>query len=459
MKTKSFLCRWMIFAVCLLPHSGDAQCPSFVKRAAIEGNPGNLPSGWFVYSKADAKGIYWSPLKSFSETLIPGTNDLVSWRAKISDDGKWILAGFDKTSGGELRLFKRDGTGMTVVPTNAPVANPVSGFVRNGPKGTEIFYGVTGTGIRGMAVNLTGATPLFGATRLIINCLIGGDQWHGIGISGNHAAANYGFICMDFVRIQSCVWQMVTIPNGGNGTADSYANRWPYTYNADSVDYSCNIDLSWDGAIMAHNPGKGWVVPPFGDTCFPVWDGAVNGDHKGPVLLPFVESSQPPMSMRDFYYQKSVSVNWTLPRFRGFTSDESGFNQWAFGNNPDYLIGMHTNIPSATNMNEWGAWMVQWKTNTWTRVTSPTTQALWPAFNLDSGQVNCDNIPGIPASRWTADRPRLVMKGGSQHRIEIVAPVAPAGSSAGISIFDLRGRLLRRIDAVIAAPPAGYTGL
>jgi len=442
------LCGLLSFSLCAGYHTANAACPAFIKKTAIEGAQSALPSGWFAYSKNDVNGIFWSPLKSFSETLIPGTSDAPSWRVEISSDGKWLLAGFDKTSGGELRMFKRDGSAMTVVITGAPVDRPVSGFVRNGPKGTEIFYGIKGTGIRGMAVNLTGAAPAFGATRLIIDCLFGSEQWPGIGISGSHAAANNGDDCMgDWTIIKSRLLQMVTIPNSGNGTANVINNRWPYTV-PEAADYGCNMALSWDGTLVCHNPGMGWADA--GDTCFPIWDGGAGSfDHKGPVVVPFMESNQPVMSFHDYYYQKTVSVNWTLNRFRIGSCDESGFEHWYFGNTNAYLMSRRANIPSASNLQEWGAWMVELKTNTWTRVTPANVQAKWPAFQLDSGQAIVEE--GAPRAQGSHAVDVRVSVRGDQ-RIEISFAGATAPQNAVISIHDLHGALLRRIDAVDRRP-------
>jgi hypothetical protein len=162
-----------------------------------------------------------------------------------------------------------------------------------------------------------------------------------------------------------------------------------------------------------------------------------------------MESNQPVMSFHDYYYQKTVSVNWTLNRFRLGSCDESGFEHWYFGNTNAYLMSRRANIAAASNLQEWGAWMVELKTNTWTRVTPANVQAKWPAFQLDSGQA----VVAEEASHPDLSRPadvRVSVRG--DRRIEISFAGATAPRNAVISIHDLHGALLRWIDAAAGRP-------
>ena len=240
-----------------------------------------------------------------------------------------------------------------------PLGDIICGFVRAGPRRTEVYYRTAGA-LMATQVDMRGATPLFGEHRVLANFpfpqTLGPGE--GSGVAASHVWGNYNNVA-----------RMLTVPQDGNGVGSEQ-----HLFNATGeMNYSCANTISPDGSMAAQNPGEN----NDGSGCIPIagpgW--SLNSNHKGFVVLPFLESAEPSVSWLDMYRQKALSVNWCPNRFRYGAYNESGFVRWYFGNNDEYLIGAR----NAGQEGVFGAWVVHWPSNTWTLVTPEGTQVDEPA--------------------------------------------------------------------------------
>ena len=169
----------------------------------------------------------------------------------MSDDGAWLLCSCaaqpsespqEKPSGRGRRLIlaRTDGSCRVEVPTDkdGPESLLPSGFYRQSPYGSEIFYSCSNSRVLARAVDVSGSPPRFGAERVIC----AGIAWDGddaMAVSGSHLHGRLGELS-----------RYVTIPDGGTGTAGP-DNLWRFTGKSK---FGCAVTLSHDGRLAISNP-------------------------------------------------------------------------------------------------------------------------------------------------------------------------------------------------------------
>jgi hypothetical protein len=364
----SALAAGLLLGAAALP--ATAQCPAYTHKDSLLGRPALLPDGFFVYGLNNALGLYKSPVRTFTPTLVPNTQNDSARSIEISDDGNWII--YRSKPAIAAYVIKTDGTKKTAVPMTGVASGMPKyvGFYRNSPYGAEVFCYIAKGRVDAMKVDFSSGTPVFSNQRTILQ------------ISGTTLTNEIEF--MD--------WQMAvagdqlviragtggdrmtyyTIPNGGKGTAgDAHQFYWkndspPQNY------YGCSITMSHDGSMVAFNPGwegNGACVPNKYSSPAPM-------DHKGFCITPFRRTGvSPAMTWNENVDVYGTSINWAPNEFRFGQYWEVDFIQWYFANNSDYLIGVLRGDLSPVK----GMWVVEWKTNRWTLVT-PRTQEV-PAFD------------------------------------------------------------------------------
>lgn len=343
-------------------------CPTYTKKTAIEGEITQIPSGIVVSAVYFKKGLYKSALGQNTPVLIPGTeNDQNCNSVHISPDGKWLVY-----NQGGPKVIGIDGKFKTSVPgTGASGSEGAVTIWWNSPKGgDEIVYRKTGDKVV-HAIGITwGANgPVFGTDRKIAEFT--SSLEFSMGVAKNHM----------FVRINDNKYapQFITIPDNGNGVATD-ANRWVMK---DPPSFGCMTTLSPDGTKAVYNTGYTYW-------CDCVMDEACYYRHQSFVVLPFKEQTDPAISwVKDFIKLTATSINWAPAKymFRDSLNRSSDFKNWNFTNNEDYVVGDH--IGAKTVVDSGSVWLVNWKTNTWTKVLSmPGSMFGFPSVWIDkSGSV------------------------------------------------------------------------
>jgi hypothetical protein len=349
------MARTAIAAAILLCTAGSAlyaACPSSVKKTAIVGAQANLPNGFVVYGLRSGNGVYKSSLRQFAQTLIPNTGSDRATYPALSADGAWLVYAAQTS----LYVIGVDGAHRTKVPT--VTISGLNGFFcgiyRQSPKGTEIFYRETSTRLRAIAITWGANGPSFGADRLI-GQFSSPILWNA-GVATNHI----------FTRVDPRT-QFATIPDGGNGTAGDNT-LWQFT---GAVDQGCEETISFDGRITCHNPG--FVNQT---ECIPNEVGGMR--HKGFVLLPFKENTDPPLDWTAFMMNNSISVNWCPVEYRIGSLNDIDFGEWNYTNDTSYVVGSLKGALATVK----GAWLVHWPSNTWILLTGASANVAYPAVYI-----------------------------------------------------------------------------
>ena len=357
-----------------------AETPAWLKRDhVVAGAPASAPEGTIYYVLGERvtegkkvfhrklPGIHRSPVREHRSEKIAGTErDFEVLHIDVSDDGAWLLYSCatqpseipqEKPSGRGRRLIlsRTDGNYRVEVPTDkdGPESLLLSGFYRQSPCGSEIFYSHSNSRILARTVDLSADPPRFGTERVIC----AGIAWDGddaMAVSGSHLHGRLGELS-----------RYVTIPDGGRGTAGP-DSLWRFT---GKNKFGCAVTLSHDGRLAISNPTQLEKVagcpPP--DRTFPIW-------HRGFVVLPFKENADRSMDIADYYFGETISANWVFATMRPGHHD---FSEWHATNHGEYVVGREISSPPA-----YGCWLVHWPTNTWTRLTPPETVVLGPAAHL-----------------------------------------------------------------------------
>jgi hypothetical protein len=327
-------------------------CPSYTHKEDVQtGNPGDLPEGYFVFDRDSIPGLYKSPLRSFTSSLIPNTKNNFPRSISISNDGRWIF--FVDFGSGIPYLIRANGCDKTKVPTTGVPAGEFypGGFYRNSPYGNELFYLAGAREIHAIGVTFTSGSPVFGVDRTIARlqalCLdplfttqyaVCGDRIFGQVnpmVNDSTVIARTGFL---------------TIPEGGTGTAtDADVYKWA----DDDYHYieGCGHTMSFDGSYALANAG------PFFYTY-----GCIPTGHKGFYITPFRRKNDPPLNLYTEHILKfGTSINWCPERYRNGDGDFWG---WYFTNDNRYVAGRMLSI-------DWnsGGWIIDWRNNRWTMVT------------------------------------------------------------------------------------------
>lgn len=401
-----------------------ADTPAWLKRdTVIAGSPKDAPDGVVFYYLGERvvegrrtfhqhlPGIYCSPIRQYRPAPVGGTEkDYEIAHMGVSDDGEWLLYSCTAAPaaqpqenisgvGRRLVLCRADGGVRADVPTgrDGPESLLLSGFYRQSPFGSEIFYSRNNSTILARRVDWTSTPPRFGAERVICS----GIAWDGddsMAVSGSHLHGRLGELS-----------RYVTIPEDGRGTAGP-DNLWRFTGKSK---FGCAVTLSHDGRLAISNPTQLDKVDryPTPGKIFPIW-------HRGFVVLPFKEDKDPSLDIADHYFKETVSANWVFAAMRPGNHD---FSQWRATNHNEYVIGRQISRPST-----YGCWLVHWPTNTWTRLTPPEAVVMGPAAYL----LKATSASAIeaPQSRPAAPPDRVGNPSGQDPRHPAVRPPACAPS-------------------------------
>jgi len=355
---------------CSLEH---LYCPSYThKNDAISGRQSDLPPGFFVYSYEydpanQVKGLYISDIRNFSPSIIPNTENEVPRSIKISDDGKWILY----VNGYDAYVISIDGSKKYKAPLSGAQVLMVD-LYRNGPNGTEICYTTTDTvrqEIYAIQVSLDSVAS-FGAIRTLAD------------LTGSFRLEPYYPISVvkdQILSAFSLLWQgayvlrmgFLTIPDGGRGLAlPQHMYKWANEVGKQV--WGCNSTMSHDGSQCVYIPGNAGMGGLGGGmgTCIPP-------EHRGFVVTPFRRVTDTAITMDDHIDKYGLSINWCPPQYNFGTWDQMDFRSWYFGNNNSLVIGCQSGTLAPVK----GIWMVDWKSNVWTRLNPPDSiiPADWPA--------------------------------------------------------------------------------
>jgi hypothetical protein len=342
-----------------------AACPAWVKKDQVTtGSLANAPTGWYIYSRSDMNGLFKSTLKSFSQQQIPNTQNDKPICVEMTYDGQWIV--YLNTNDVTIYVIKNDGTQKTEVPVTGVDNNyPRStGFYVNSSNQLEIIYLATSLVVRSVAVNLTSGTPQFGATRDLADLSNGEnglifevETWNTtIHACRNHLIAQgldtYG------PKPQRYYPLFITIPNNGAGTATA-SDIWMFNDLPDTSIYGCGMTLTADGSKLLYNPGSQ------GDpACIPNRESHL--DHKGFVIVPFYETSAPQMGRDELIMSHGISANFCPVDYRFGIHTDVDFTEWMLTRNSRFVVG----LLQGDMVDEPGAWLVDWQSNTWTQLTS-----------------------------------------------------------------------------------------
>lgn len=470
---------FLITASLLLPSMIHGQCPGYThKDDVVEGSPSSLPSGWCVFAKDHQSGLYKSNIGSFSESLVPNTDGEKPRSIDISDDGQWIvyIDESDQNSGAPY-LIKVDGSGKTTVPAQVisgtwktAHGEPKNiGFLRQSPKGTELFYidyyfkGVSR--MRAIQVDLSGAVPQFGTDRIIAEIFDSSGTAPDTAYFWPHGGTQVNCVVKDqifayLIQIHDGVEALrngfITIPDGGNGTAGptdifQWANdtyRPAAANNADDTWWGCAQTMSHKGRYCLANSGY------IGSSCVPnKRDTSIDKmDHKGFYITRFIRSNELPIPIDDQIDNEAygVSINWCPVRLRHGSWDDVDFNYWNFSNSSSYVIGTLSGnlIDSLGETNS--LWVVHWATNTWTKITpsSVTDQMYDPAMYItDPESVRSAAFSAVGFAR----------DGNQILNLAVTRQVKLGASDKGVWLFSLSGRYIwswHRLSAGTAASVA-----
>lgn len=332
-----------------------SNCPiSTHKNDAKMGAQEALPQGYFVYSASPSEmGLYASPINSFLPKLIPNTNEDHIRNMSISNDGNWIC--YVDLSRNRVCLITKYGCKKAVVPlNNCDLGYPmIAGFRRGLEPISEIYYLSDHWTLRCLKVDFSSSSPIFSNDRIIaklsspytfnangnVHISVVKDQIFGGTERTINSSINYSS-------------NYITIPNQGLGIA---SNSTIYKWKDDSTfqPYGCGHTQTFDGAYCLANAG-----PTIGEPqCTPQ-------HHNGFYVTPFRKNTDTAIS---FQYEQvgklSTSVNWCPLEYQAISSDKVDFWGWYLTNSNNYVVGRQDG-----SLNQNGIWLIEWRTNTWTRL-------------------------------------------------------------------------------------------
>jgi hypothetical protein len=434
----------------LLPvWSVSQECPDFTRNTAPLGDSQKIPAGWFAYCKLNENGLYISPTGSFQETLVPNTENDKVRQIDVSDDGKWLMY-LHHESGDSVRTYiiRTDGTGKLELPTmrknHRDVDFParVAGFVRNSPKGDEIYWSTPRYWINAMQLQLpeTG-TPSILESRVLLDLspVSGGiAAWNGSYAINRDKI--FGTMVLPLPAASDTFINFpnyAQIPQGGLGTAGpadvyTYRDLQRCTLEENGNYWGCGFTCSWDGEYWLANSGY------VGTTCVPNKKSTgVDGkglDHKGFYLTRFPEENGETLSVDEVPTDPGigVSINWAPGRFHHGEYNEVDFNHWRFSNSSSYVVG--SLLGSAAGSKK-GIWVVHWPSNTWTLITpeNPADDRDYPVLFF-TGSVST-HVPRHGANRVEQKR------GHQKARVMVTGPGMRIEPDIGTAnLFSVDGR-------------------
>jgi hypothetical protein len=321
--------------------------------------------GYFLFP--DQAGLMISPIGAFAPVAVPDTPPQPNF-LDISDDGRWII--FSTNDKGYL--IRPDGTGKTELPISPRPGNKkrpgaAVGLYHHGPLGDEVVFIPDDQTIQALAVDLSGDKPTFGKTRVLVDCSKMSSEKMGLGSQQEGrftVAADHVLVCINAHA------SMITIPDGGKGTASSpkdiFDRRNPPTWE-------CGSAMSHNGELVAQNPGGGDknVIP-------------VEIGHKGPVVYPFMLPTAAPLDVKSqLYAAKAVGICWVPESVRNVEGD---WHHWYFSNDPAYLIGTsqgQRNLGGSIDQFKGiGIYLLHWPSGVYYRISDEKTRARFMACHF-----------------------------------------------------------------------------
>lgn len=396
----------------------SAQCPAFVHKVATKqyvDSGAVLPKGTVVCGLLYANGLYTAPLGQNTPTLIPNSDkDGMCNSTQITEDGQWILY-----NAGGPKIIRIDGQFKTAAPAvNASTSEGCCTFWWHAPSGElEVVYRAAGDAtIHAIPVTFGAAAPTFGTDHIIAN-LTGGSAEFTMGVSHNHI-----FMRFDDANMGP---KMITIPNNGTGTATNADFYKPTEY----PQLGCMPSMSHEGHICVYNPG-------FDQWCHCMLDEFCLARHKSCVLLPFQEENATPVSWPSVLVKTmAIGINWAPANFLLLNpNDTAGLGLDTNDQGSDVRGWCFTNDSNYVSCDAWGhkigtdsgcIFLVQWPTNTWTRILTPLKpvsnatllafSAVWIDTNYRGGVIQLPGIHGghrsdpFNGNSWVVDiRGRIV---------------------------------------------------
>lgn len=389
-------------------------CASYTHKddATIQ-DASTLPVGYFVYSPYTEVGIYRSEIRHFEPHLIPNTSADRVGNISISDDGKWIC--YTDRSRNRICLLTVNGCKKAIVPVTGTDSGfpAMAGFYRNSPMGTEIYYLASKRLLKSIHVDLSTEIPSFSGERVLAD------------LQNKYCFRNADFMQLSVVKDQvfgeiNPIFDTLafyrtgylTIPDGGRGTGGP-EDVYKWKNDIAVIIEGCGHTQSHDGLLCLANPG-GIIGNP---QCVP-------HQHKGFYISPFRRVTDPPINFFTEHVDRyGISLNWCPSEYQSRSRSDVDFWGWYFGNNNDYVIGRQLGY-----LNENGIWMINWKSNTWYRLTpvERNIQTLQPAVyfyandedTLIAGQCEEDTsekpVPYDPATDAFNPNYKIIYPNGGQ---------------------------------------------
>jgi len=405
-------------------------CPVYThKDDVIIGERESLPSGWIAYHQMGSYGVKISSLSAFDSSTVPNTEEDYPTLIDISDDGQWILYLHNwRNQDYAAYIIRKDGRGKTLLPISFSTKGAKTiGFVRESPKGNEIFWTSEMHEFSAIQYMVTGDTIMLGAQRKLTDFWRGqpdGTNWEAKILGYKYAIWRdqiFGLLTLPLGRqfltvhpkIQSSGF--ITIPDNGEGVA-TVEDIYQWTQDPRQSVFGCGHAMSWDGTLCLANSNS------IGNACIPNTNQTPEMDHKGFYITPFRRLGDSTIDIHDHINSLGTSINWCPSQYRQGTYQEVDFNKYNFSNDNEYVVciqrGSWTEFAKSL-------WVVHWPTNTWTRV-NDTSSTLWfedPAMYIESSSSILPKMQGSGQFvqkhvAFIVPNNRVLTIPGTVHRVE-----------------------------------------
>ncbi len=346
--------------------AGAQECPTYTKnRDTLEafslGDPVELFEGFVVFRIEGQYGLHRSPLRAYDPQIVAGTETAVPYNMTLSDDGDWVMY-FDSESQ-EVVIQRLDGTGRT---SSWMWGVRTGGFYRNSPHGSEIYYLESSARVTAVQVDLSGAqAEILGETQRTIVDLGWERRLDGAySNSGSSVVGDQVFLREDATNEFGYVGRtaFITIPDSGRGTA-SLEHVHPWADTVFEPLWGCGHAMSHDGVYCMANSSL------IGSSCVPNRLNDPMMDHKGFYVTRFWRDTDPAIPIHDIADTYGISINWAPPSYRHGEFSDVDFTGWQFTNHPRFVAGQLGGVRLEEFGLENGLWIVDWISNTWTRIT------------------------------------------------------------------------------------------
>lgn len=421
----------------LIPAAAQ-NCPEYTRRDGTVGEATDLPNGWFVYKKQERNGLFKSPLKNFSEETVAGTESHRPMGIDISDDGQWIV--YVNEHDGGIYVVASDGSGTRAridaeLFNSASLAFTWTGFIRQSPKGTEIFYSdfnwQGSSYLCGTTVDLSGDQPVSGSSRIIAKT----NPWLINVYSGSFAMWKDQAFGLFKAPGGETINAFLTVPNGGEGQASS-EDIYQFATPPDKDYWGCGQTISHDGELCISNSAY------VGNSCVPSKEATNQAgdkmDHKGFYITRFLRTDMPSIEIDEQIMDPTygVSINWCPLQYQFGDYNEVDFNSYSFANNSDYVVGALKGSKAPV----YGIWVINWKTNTWTLVSGDQKSTVLddPAMFLPGAS----NV-GERRDRRSLHNPVPVQR---TRIVGAVSTITLEPGHRGVALLTLSGKLLWRYE-------------